>query len=469
MSLSDPSPATTSIPQWLAQGLRAGFFIKPRLGATGPTPLQLVLLAVITTVMELCAARFEVAGPATFDARAWLSSWWPSCVLVLLMWWTLAGADEDQWPARKLAGGLAAWFALWFAAALPASLVSQIMGGLQARSLLPQALSTVAWLAWSVYILLWAWTLAVALKLAWHFGAARSRLAVLLVGMACVYAVTVWQAPERAWVADAPDAPERPVLHLSQEVFETQQALWEQAEGHIAAAKPGVANVYGVVFAPYAAEDVFLRESTMVAKVLAERFDAQGRVLHLINHATTAQTLLWATPANLSRAIGLMAQRMDRERDVLVVYMTSHGASNFQLAAQNWPLDVDSVTPQSLRQALDDAGVKNRVIAISACFSGGWVGPLSGESTLVMTAADATHTSYGCGRLSELTFFGRAMFDEELRRTHSFEAAFAKAVPVIKQREIDAGKPDGFSNPQMSVGAQIAPVLKALAQRLDAR
>ena len=71
-----------------------------------------------------------------------------------------------------------------------------------------------------------------------------------------------------------------------------------------------------------------------------------------------------------------------------------------------------------------------------------------------------------CGRLSELTFFGRAVFDEQLRRTHSFEQAFAAAVPLIRQREIDAGKDDGFSNPQMAVGAQIGPVLKALEARL---
>jgi hypothetical protein len=85
-----------------------------------------------------------------------------------------------------------------------------------------------------------------------------------------------------------------------------------------------------------------------------------------------------------------------------------------------------------------------------------------------MTAADATHTSYGCGRLSELTFFGRALFDEQLRKTHSFEQAFARAVPLIKQREIDAGKKDGFSNPQIRAGAGIAPVLRALEKRLDA-
>ena len=152
---------------------------------------------------------------------------------------------------------------------------------------------------------------------------------------------------------------------------------------------------------------------------------------------------------------------------MLVVYLTSHGAADFQLAASNPPLAVDSISPGELRQALDNAGIKQRVIAVSACFSGGWLGPLAGEHTLVMTAADADHTSYGCGHLSELTFFGRAVFDEQLRRTHDFESAFAEAVPLIRKREEEAGKPDGFSNPQIDVGAKIRPVLQALAQRLD--
>ena len=81
---------------------------------------------------------------------------------------------------------------------------------------------------------------------------------------------------------------------------------------------------------------------------------------------------------------------------------------------------------------------------------------------------DAEHTSYGCGRKSELTFFGRAMFNEQLRNTRSFEQAFAAAVPVIRKREEEAGKPDGFSNPQIQVGAGIRPVLEELAKRLEA-
>ncbi|MDB5914077.1 MAG: putative rane protein, partial [Ramlibacter sp.] len=286
-------------------------------------------------------------------------------------------------------------------------------------------------------------------------------------GLLAIFGVTAWEIPDRPWQAPAALAPEAPKLGLSQESIEAQQEVFRRAIAQLAPQRPDVTDVYGLVFAPYASEDVFLRESTMVADLLAQRFDAKGRVLQLVNHPDTVERLAWATPLNLKRAIDAIGERMDREHDLLVIYMTSHGARDFQLAAANPPLEVDAISPGELRKALDEAGIRHRVIAISACFSGGWLGPLGGETTLVMTAADADHTSYGCGRLSDLTFFGRAMFDEQLRKTHSFEQAFAAAVPVIKQREIDAAKPDGFSNPQISVGEKIRPLLKSLEERLD--
>jgi hypothetical protein len=108
------------------------------------------------------------------------------------------------------------------------------------------------------------------------------------------------------------------------------------------------------------------------------------------------------------------------------------------------------------------------VISISACFSGSWVAPLASADTLVMTAADADHTSYGCGSKSTLTFFGQAMYDEQLRHTWSFEDAHAASRKLIDQREHAAGKTDGYSNPQISVGPRIRARLKLLEARLAA-
>jgi hypothetical protein len=107
-----------------------------------------------------------------------------------------------------------------------------------------------------------------------------------------------------------------------------------------------VADVYGLVFAPFAAEDVFLKESTMVADVLAQRFDAKGRVLQLVNHVRHRGALPWATPLNLQRAIEAIGERMNRDEDVLVVYLTSHGAQNFRLAAEHGPAAGGAAQPQ---------------------------------------------------------------------------------------------------------------------------
>lgn len=453
--------------RWLGEGLRAGLFLNPRVGDAQPRPWQLLVLLALASGLELALARLEIAGPALFDLRGWLAPQWTTSALLMLVWWLLRRSDigVGAQPQR-----LAAWFALWLPATMPVNTASQLLGAAQARGLLPDDLAGSPVVAWGLYLLLWAWMIAVALRLAARFRVEPLRLAALALGLVTLFGVSAWQFPDRPWHEDAAQSgsPERPALELSQQTFETQQTLFRDAVAALAPQRPGVTDVYGLVFAPYADEDVFLRESTMVARLLEDRFDARGRVLHLVNNPATTETLPWATPLNLERAIAALAERMDREHDVLMVYLTSHGASNYQLAATHGPLQMDAVSPGELREALDRAGIRHRVIAVSACFSGGWIGPLAGDHTLVMTAADATHTSYGCGRLSQLTFFGRAVFDEQLRHGHSFEQAFAAAVPLIRQREIEAGKPDGFSNPQISVGSAIRPLLQALAQRLDA-
>ncbi len=461
-----PAPGTPDrlpLAAWLREGLRAGFLMSPRIRGQQPTPGQMAVLVLLLSLIETGMARLEIAGPAQFDLRGWLIPWWSTAALLMLAWWALpsGGAQRAGRPA-----GLAAWFALWMGAVFPANLVSLLLGMAQAREALPAWLDGSNWLAWAVYLGLWAWIVVVALQLSASFGVQGRRLLALGFGVVALFGVGVWQFPDRPWQPDLAAESAPPQLALSQETFETQQDLWRTTQGSLAPQRPGIVDVYGLVFSPYAGEDVFRRESAMVASLLADRFDAGGRVVHLLNHAATAASHPWATPLNLERAIEALGQRMDRQEDVLVVYLTSHGASNFALAASHPPLRVAPVSPGELRRMLDQAGIRHRVVAVSACYSGGWIAPLASDTTLVMTAADATHTSYGCGRLSELTFFGRAVFDEALRSTRSFEQAFASAVPVIRQREIDAGKDDGFSNPQISVGDAIKPVLRALEQRL---
>jgi hypothetical protein len=262
--------------------------------------------------------------------------------------------------------------------------------------------------------------------------------------------------------------PEPLALRINQAMLEAQSAALVSALEAVQPQRPGMVDLYSITFAPYAEEDVFSREATMVTDVMAQRFDAAGRQLQLQNHTKTAGTLPWATGLNLQRAIARMAQRMDRDEDILFIHLTSHGARNGRLAGSFEPIEVDEVTPELLKTWLDEAGVRHRVISISACYSGSWLTPLSSAGTLVMTAADAEHTSYGCGRKSELTYFGRAMYNEQLRSSHSFEMAHAVARGVIEKREKEAGKTDGYSNPQIFVGNLIREPLAQLEARLNA-
>lgn len=451
---------------WLREGVRAAFFQRPAIdSAWQPTPAQLLAIVVVVTLLELGLGRLEIDGEARFFLRGWLLYWWSTGASLLLTWALLWRLPHD--PTRP--AGLATWVMLGFVTSLPILVFHWGVAIARSRELLPAVLETSAWVAWSVYGAFVAWGLGVAAFMGWLFGMPWWRRAILVAGTLGLEALVAWQFDYQAWYPVEPDPEDRrPRFSVSQEVFERQQAVWADTIGRMQAQRPGVVDVYGIVFAPYASEDVFLRESTMVSEVLAQRFDAAGRVLHLANHATSADRLPWATPLNLRRAVEAIAARMDKQEDVLVVYLTSHGGSDFKLAASHWPLDIRPLHAADLREALDEAGIRHRVVAVSACYSGGWVEALAGDTALVMTAADATHTSYGCGRKSQLTFFGRALFDEQLRTTRSFERAFAAAVPVIRQREIDARKTDGFSNPQISAGAAIRPVLDGLAQRLDA-
>ncbi|MDD0815841.1 C13 family peptidase [Curvibacter sp. HBC28] len=461
--------------RWVLGGWRAAFFMSPEVGHAQPSPWQVLLLTLLSAGLQLAFARLEVLGPAIFDWRAWLVPWWMTLLVLWAAWFALpplreAEQDPDPWHLR----GLGSWFALSTWATLPAQLALQGLALSVLREWLSFEGPRSQQLYWGAFLVMLLWALLAVVRLTARFAGPRWRLVVFSLVLGGLSGLAVWQFPDRPWAPDesaalAADAPEPPRLRLSQATFEAQQALWPALERELLPQREGLIEVYGLVFAPYAEEEVFRRESHMVGEVLRQRFDAEGRVLTLLNHPDTATSLPWATPQNLRRAIGLLAQKMDREHDVLVLYLSSHGAQDFKLAASHWPLEVDPIDPQGLRALLDEAGIQNRVIAISACYSGGWVEPLASDSSLVMTAADATQTSYGCGSASELTFFGRAVFDEQLRQTHSFTQAFAKALPVIALREKQAQKSDGPSNPQISTGARLRPVLAELEQRLDKR
>ncbi len=129
------------------------------------------------------------------------------------------------------------------------------------------------------------------------------------------------------------------------------------------------------------------------------------------------------------------------------------------------PNYIDMIDPQELRAALDDAGIRNRVLVISACYSGGFVSTLENDDSLILTASRKNRPSFGCGSESSATYFGRAWMIEGLNETTDFVAAFEGARSRIAEREkIEDYKP---SFPQMDIGANILPRLQAWRSQLQ--
>ena len=210
-------------------------------------------------------------------------------------------------------------------------------------------------------------------------------------------------------------------------------------------------------------QDVFKSEVERIKEQFDTRFGTFGRSLVLINNPTTRTKIPIASRTSMDLALRRIGQQMNRESDVLFLYMTSHGLPN-QFEMENAPIDVNDVDPKWLKETLDKAGIRWRVIVISACYSGSFVPALQDDNTLIITASAADRASFGCSNEADYTYFGRAFFDQAMREQTSVSAAFEQAKATVAQWE----SAQGFeaSEPQWSIGKNMEFMLPQLEQRL---
>lgn len=225
------------------------------------------------------------------------------------------------------------------------------------------------------------------------------------------------------------------------------------------AQRPGQSDLYVLGFAGDGHEDVFRNEIAYLETLASERLGARGRVVTLVNHADSldATPRPLATLDNLRNALKRIGAAMDPAEDFLLLFLTTHGTEEHELVLQLFPV-VDSVMhPEDLRAALDDSGIRLRVVVVSACYSGGFLPTLRGRDTLAISAASADRTSFGCGGESMVTDFGRAFLVEGLNRSSDFVAAFEHAASRIDQWEREDGLEPSL--PQIQPGAGIVQIL----------
>ena len=284
-----------------------------------------------------------------------------------------------------------------------------------------------------------------------------------LVATALIAALFAFPAAE-PWVG--PEEPEAPPTLAEEEFFHLQGELIERSLASIAAGRPGVPELYFVGFAPDGSQDVFLGEMRYTKEMFDERFGTRGRSVALVNGETALDEFPIASATNLRRVLERVARRMNPEEDALFLFLSAHGDEAHRLAAWQAPLELAAVTPTSLARMLQDAGIRWKVIVVSACYSGGFIEPLKDGNTMIVTASAADRPSFGCEPDREFTYFGHAYFVDALARTRSFVEAFAIAREALARQE--TREKLEASMPQIWVGQALEGRLPALEGRSEA-
>jgi hypothetical protein len=245
-------------------------------------------------------------------------------------------------------------------------------------------------------------------------------------------------------------------------VNQAQAALLQAEVARLAPQPKGETAIYALGVAGWAGLDVFAKEIDGGLASIARMLPIKDRTLRLINNPATVASVPLASLHNFTAAIHAIGNVMDKDDDVLVLLMTSHGDRKgfaLQLPDQA-PIDL---TPKQVAETLDHEGIKYRVVIVSACFSGTFLPPLANDNTIVVTAADDQHTSFGCAPERDWTYFGDAFLRQSLQPGTDFEQAFAHARTLIQGWELMDHAPP--SNPQAHFGpalvAKLAPFFAA--------
>ena len=236
-----------------------------------------------------------------------------------------------------------------------------------------------------------------------------------------------------------------------------QGRLLEEALARVPRSAPPI-QLYSLVLAGDGQQSVFLREADYVSNMLKVRFGARGQVT-LVNHRDQMTTRPMATRENLTRAAHTLAERSGPE-DLVFIYLTSHGSADHQLVLDQPRFQLADLPADELASALAPLKDRDKIIVISACYSGGYIAPLKDDRTLIMTAARADRVSFGCSEEADFTYFGDALFAEALNQTDDLKQAFELARSSVAERE---GR-EGFEASEPQIWAP--PAVLAHWQRL---
>jgi len=284
---------------------------------------------------------------------------------------------------------------------------------------------------------------------------------VLTLTVALFYLSTKVYFSPGIWYEQEPDAKQAAETRRENEQIVFEQSARINADiASLAPREAGRPNIFFLGFAGYEGQKVFAEEIGLAAKQIGVRYGSTHRSLLLVNDHRDSLKYPLASGPSLRHALNALGQRMNAEEDILFLALSSHGSEDGAVSVSSelgyWR-DLDAT---ELAVMLHESGIRWRVIVVSACYAGSFIEPLRNDNTIILTAAAADRTSFGCSDDNDLTYFGEAFYRDALPKAASLRAAFDAARAAILERETHEGMTP--SNPQAYFGAEIEKKLAAI-------
>jgi hypothetical protein len=247
----------------------------------------------------------------------------------------------------------------------------------------------------------------------------------------------------------------------SEPVLAAQEFIMDRTLDQLEDERPGITDLYFVGFAPDARRPGFVADIDAAQRTMDERWHTKGRSVVLVNSPLTVAERPFATITNLREVLLQIGDLIDADDDVVMVYLTGSSTRNHALAAVNPPLQLVDLSAQGLKQLLDAAGIRWRIVVVSTCYAGAWVDALKDDETAVIASSGPDVRGSDCGGGNAASSFGEAFFTEAMRRNDDLALAFDAARKGLARSHAP--------QPVMSIGPSIAEHLKQLRNQGSSR
>jgi hypothetical protein len=431
----------------LAAGLRLALFMRVELGVFRISVAQLVLVVIVSAAIDIDAEWARAAHDARFSILGLHGE------LFALGLLTLSAAviavlrrDRDVYLALPIVV-LASFPAIQIVHLLP-----DLPGADAAVSEVTRRIFDYAIFAWMALLAMRAVYVCIDPQ--------RPRRRAFALGGGLLVIAPIWFAPlfgpvDPWWrefdpVQNDPDA----ISPASEAALAAQDFMMDRALDQLEDEQPGVTDLYFVGFAPDARRPGFVTDVDTAQRVMDERWHTKGRSVMLVNSPLTVAERPFATITHLRQVLLEIGDVIDADDDVVMLYLAGSSGPNHTLTAVNPPLELVALSPQGLKQLLDAAGIRWRVIVVSTCYAGAWIDALKDDETAVIASSATNVHGNDCAGGLAPSSFGQAFFNTGMRRNDDMTRAFDVARTSLANRNA--------AQPVMSIGPAIAEHLKSL-------